>query len=300
MTLDDAPTTPQHGEEFAAAIAAAGVRPRIAVTLGSGLGDALAAWPVIGRWPWASFMPVQAGEVPGHRREFMLVACGAVPVLLVSGRLHYYQGVSIAAVAGYVRLLHHAGITTLILTNAAGGLNPDFCVGDLMVLTDHLNLPGLAGHHPLRGGPNFLDSTNVYAPRLRSRAHAAAASGGIVLREGVYAMVGGPSYETPAEQRFLRAIGADAVGMSTAPEALVARQCGMEVLAFSSITNVAGAESLTHAEVLHEGARVARRLATVLERLIPEIDQETAGELTARNLQYGIVKEEATHGSDDA
>ncbi len=274
MMPDGAPTPARHGEDFAAVIQATGASPRIAVTLGSGLGGALAAWPVIGRWPWSAFMPVEAGEVPGHRREFALASCGGVPVLLVGGRLHYYQGVSIATVAGYVRLLHGAGIATLILTNAAGGLNPDFGVGDLMVLTDHLNLPGLTGHHPLRGGPHFLDSTLLYAPHLRARAHAAAASAGIVLREGVYAMVGGPSYETPAEQRFLRAVGADAVGMSTAPETLVARQCGMDVLAFSSITNVAGAASLSHAEVLREGARAAGRLATLLERLIPEIDEE--------------------------
>lgn len=124
----------------------------------------------------------------------------------------------------------------------------------------------------MRGGPNFLDCTHVYAPHLRARAHAAAASAGIVLREGVYAMVSGPTYETPAEQRFLRALGADAVGMSTAPEALVARHLGMDVLAFSSITNVVGAESVSHAEVLAEGALVAARLATILELLVPELD----------------------------
>jgi purine-nucleoside phosphorylase len=267
-------TTPDPETAFAAVIEATGTQPRIAVTLGSGLGDALAAWPVIGRWSWSSFMRSDAGDVPGHRREFALVNCGTVPILLVSGGLHSYQGVSIAAVTEYVRLLHHARITTLILTNAAGGLNPDYGVGDLMVLGDHINLPGLIGHNPLRGGPNFLDCTHVYTPHLRARAHIAAASAGIVLREGVYAMVGGPSYETPAEQRFLRAIGADAVGMSTAPEALVARCCGMDVLAFSSITNIVGAESLSHTDVVHQGAQSAKRLAAILERLIPEIDEE--------------------------
>lgn len=274
MMRADVPTTSDAETAFAAAIAGTGVRPRIAVTLGSGLGDALAAWPVIARWPWSSFIPTDASEVPGHRREFVLATCDAVPILLVSGRLHYYQGIRIADVAGYVRLLHRAGITTLLLTNAAGGLNPEFGVGDLMVVTDHINLPGLAGLNPLRGGPDFLDCTHIYAPHLRARAHTAAASAGIVLREGIYAMVGGPSYETPAEQHFLRAIGADAVGMSTAPEALVARHYGMNVLAFSSITNVAGAEFLSHADVLHEGTYVAKRLAIVLERLIPEIDRE--------------------------
>ncbi len=262
---------PKSGQTLATALAAAGSAPRVAVTLGSGLGDALAGWPVRARWPWSTFLPLpfEANAVPGHRREFVLTECAGVPVLLVSGRLHFYQGITMETVTGYVRLLASAGITTLILTNAAGGLNPEFRVGDLMLLTDHLNLPGLAGQHPLRGGPHFLDSTAIYAPHLRAQAHAAAAGVGLTLREGVYAMVGGPSYETPAEQRFLRALGADAVGMSTAPEALVARHCGMAVLAFSSITNVAGAASVSHTEVLGEGARVAARLATLLETLIP-------------------------------
>ncbi len=270
--MDDQSNGDRERTTLAAAIQATGLRPRIAVTLGSGLGDALARWPVVARWPWSAFLDVAAGEVPGHRREFVLAMCGGVPVLLVSGRLHFYQGVPIEAVGAYVRLLADANIRTLILTNAAGGLNPEFRVGDLMVLSDHINLPGLAGANPLRGGPHFLDCTSIYTPHLRARAHGAAAGAGIVLREGIYAMVGGPTYETPAEQRFLRALGADAVGMSTAPEALVARQCGMEVLAFSSITNVAGAESVSHTEVLAEGAQVAVRLATMLERLLPELN----------------------------
>jgi purine-nucleoside phosphorylase len=256
---------------LADAIRTTGAAPRIAITLGSGLGDALASWPVHARWPWSDFVAIDAGEVPGHRRAFIVAACGGVPVLLVSGRVHYYQGVGIETVGAYVHLLADADIRTIVLTNAAGGLNPDFRVGDLMMLTDHINMPGMIGANPLRGGPNFLDCTHVYAPHLRARAHAAAASAGIVLREGVYAMVGGPTYETPAEQRFLRALGADAVGMSTAPEALVARHRGMDVLAFSSITNVAGAEAVSHQEVLMEGAQVASRLATLLEMLIPEL-----------------------------
>lgn len=267
-----------------AAIQATGTEPQIAITLGSGLGDALAAWPVVARWPWSAFLDVAAGDVPGHRREFVLAECDGVPVLLVSGRLHYYQGVEIEAVASYVRLLAGAQLSALVLTNAAGGLNPEFQVGDLMVLSDHINLPGLIGQNPLRGGPNFLDCTTIYAPHLRALAHGAAANAGIVLREGVYAMVGGPTYETPAEQRFLRALGADAVGMSTAPEALVAHQAGMHVLGLSSITNMAGAASVSHAEVLAEGAHVAIRLAMLLERLIPEL-HASCQSLTARMLQ---------------
>lgn len=256
---------------FRAALAAVGEMPRIAVTLGSGLGDALAGWHVQGSWPWSDFLTVSAGEVPGHRRAFVRVETGGVPVLLVAGRLHLYQGVPVERLGEYVRLLAAVGVRTLVLTNAAGGLNPAFRVGDLMLIADHLNLPGLAGQHPLRGGPRFLDCTEVYAASLRAVAHASAAKVGQTLREGVYATVAGPGYETPAEQRMLRLLGADAVGMSTAPEALVARQCGLDVLAFSSITNVAGASAVSHTEVLREGAAVAVRLATLLAALIPEI-----------------------------
>lgn len=269
MVSDEQPE--QRSEAFLDALRAAGAMPRVAITLGSGLGGALGAWTVIARWPWEDFLTVAADAVPGHERAFILAACGGVPALLVSGRLHYYQGVGMDDLTAYVRLLASADVATLVLTNAAGGLNPDYRVGDLMVLADHLNLPGLAGQHPLRGGPHFLDSTHLYAPSLRALAHGAAANAGFVLREGVYAMVGGPSYETPAEQRFLRALGADAVGMSTAPETLVARHCGMEVLAFSSITNIAGASSVSHAEVLAAGVPAAVRLAALLERLLPAL-----------------------------
>jgi purine-nucleoside phosphorylase len=252
---------------------AAGRVPPVAITLGSGLGAALDGWNIVARWPWSDFLSVTAGEVPGHRRELILAEADGRRVLLVSGRLHFYQGVGMDEVTAYVRLLADAGVHTLVLTNAAGGLNPEFQVGDLMVIADHINMPGLAGQHPLRGGAHFLDSTNIYAPSLRAFAHRAAASAGFVLREGVYAMVGGPSYETPAEQRLLRALGADAVGMSTVPEALVARHRGMEVLAFSSITNVAGAASVSHTEVLAAGAQVAQRLAAILRVLLPDLDQ---------------------------
>ncbi len=256
---------------FRAALRTAGAMPQVAITLGSGLGDALAGWTVRGRWPWSDFVSVSAGEVPGHRREFILAEGGGVPVLLVSGRLHLYQGVPVERLGDYVRLLAGSGIGTLILTNAAGGLNADFRVGDLMVIADHLNFPGFAGEHALRGGPNFVDCTAIYTPHLREAAHAAADRAGFTLRDGVYAMVAGPGYETPAEQRLLRLLGADAVGMSTVPEALVARQLGLDVLGFSSITNVAGAASLSHDEVLREGAQVAVRLAALLDVLLPAL-----------------------------
>ena len=275
---------PIDSEGFIAALATAGAAPRVAITLGSGLGDALASWRVRARWPWSAFLAVRAGEIPGHQREFVLAETSGIPVLLVSGRLHFYQGVGAAAVTAYVRLLGAAGVTTLILTNAAGGLNPEFRVGDLMVIADHLNLPGMTGQNPLSCGPNFVDATAIYTPHLRALAHGAASGLGMVLREGIYAMVAGPSYETPAEQRMLRALGADAVGMSTAPEALVARQLGMAVLGFSTITNVAGAPSVSHDEVMREGAQVSARLATLLAALMPDLVGKS---IAARKLRTG-------------
>jgi purine-nucleoside phosphorylase len=272
VPMGDAPV--MSAKAFREALEAAGGVPRAAVVLGSGLGDALAGWPVDARWSWAEFLavPVVPG-VPGHRREFVRARAGdaGTPVLLVAGRLHLYQGVVVERLGDYVRLLAAVGVETLVLTNAAGGLNPAFRVGDLMLISDHLNLPGLAGNHPLRGGPHFLDCTAVYDPALRTAAYAAAEQTGQSLREGVYAMVAGPGYETPAEQRMLRTLGADAVGMSTAPEALVARQCDLRVLGFSSITNVAGAATISHAEVLRDGAGIATRLAALLVALLPEI-----------------------------
>jgi purine-nucleoside phosphorylase len=165
------------------------------------------------------------------------------------------------------------GIKTLILTNAAGGLNPDLRAGDLMLITDHINLPGLAGLSPLMGG-GFLDLRQAYDPDLGNRALRAAAQLGLTLRPGVYAMVVGPSYETPAEARLLQALGADAVGMSTVPEVLAARQAGLRVLALSLITNpaLASAEPLSHQMVLAQAEAAAPKTRALLEAIIGSLE----------------------------
>ena len=190
--------------------------------------------------------------------------------------------ISPSDIAFPTRVLGLLGVKTLIVTNAAGGLNPQFAIGDLMLIADHINFPGLAGLSPLRGeggaafGNRFIDPKDAYDANLRRRAAAIAARDGLTLREGVYAMVAGPSFETLAEIRMLRAVGADAVGMSTVPEVLAASQLGMRVLGISCITNLvlpeAGLSAITsHGEVLETGLAAGPRLASLVEALIQEI-----------------------------
>ncbi|HXF64245.1 MAG TPA: purine-nucleoside phosphorylase, partial [Caldilineaceae bacterium] len=212
---------------------------------------------------------------PGHTGRLVLGQLAGVPVCVMQGRFHYYEGYSLQQVTFPIRVMQRMGVHTLILTNAAGGLNPAFAVGDLMVLEDHINFLGMAGHNPLRGpnldefGVRFPAANRAYSRRLRELAVDVAAEQGLVLRRGVYCMVGGPNFETPAEIRMLRALGADAVGMSTVPEALVAHHAGMDVLAISTITNVAidridAAYEPTHEEVQQAGALIVPRLTTLL------------------------------------
>jgi purine-nucleoside phosphorylase len=206
---------------------------------------------------------------------------GGVCVCVMQGRVHYYEGYTLAEVTMPIRAMRLLGIQTLLLTNAAGGIRADLRVGDLMALTDHINLPGLVGNHPLRGpneerfGPRFPAMSNAYDPGLLELARAEARAQGIALQEGVYVMVSGPSYETPAEIRFLRAIGADAVGMSTAPEVVSARHAGMRVLAISLISNIAldtppaqASVEATHNEVLEAGQLAGPRLGALLEGVL--------------------------------
>ena len=248
-------------------------RPVVAVVLGSGLGalaDAVSAPIVV---PFAAVSGLTAATVAGHAGRLLFGTLAGVPCAVLQGRLHFYEGHDMATVTFAVRLLHALGIETLILTNAAGGLNPDYRAGDLMLIRDHLFLPGLAGFHPLRGpndaslGPRFPAMVDAYDARLRALAHTVASARSLTLREGVYAMVAGPSYETSAELRFLRLAGADAVGMSTCPETVVARHAGMRVLGISLVANMALAdrpEILTHEQVVV----AARESATALSGLI--------------------------------
>jgi len=203
-------------------------------------------------------------------------------VVVMQGRVHYYEGYEMAEVTLPVRVMQALGVGTLIVTNAAGGLNPDFTPGDLMLITDHINLVGMTGHSPLLGpnidelGPRFPGMSHAYSPVLCETARRVAGEKGLALCEGVYACVAGPSYETPAEVRFLRSIGADAVGMSTASEVVVARHGGLPVLGVSGITNVAASEpsmgrDTTHEEVLEAGKVIGPKMMTLLMGVLAEL-----------------------------
>lgn len=257
-------------------------QPTIGLVLGSGLSglaDAVVAPDIISNetiphWP--------VSTVAGHQGRLVIGSLEDKTVLVLQGRSHYYEGYTMSQITLPVRVMHRLGIRTLIVTNAAGGINAAFTPGDIMLIRDHLNLPGMAGHNPLRGpnddsaGPRFPDMTQPYDPELRQIAHAVAAELGFALQEGVYSFVAGPSYETPAELRFLRTIGADAVGMSTVPSVIVARHASMRVVGFSTITNMAVPDPapgtvLTHDEVLETGKIVIPRLTALIHNLVKRL-----------------------------
>jgi len=253
--------------------------PRLAIILGSGLGgvvELLDAEPRIAI-PYAEIPHIPVATVAGHAGELVAGIVAGIPVLLLSGRAHPYEGWSQRQVTILPRACLSLGIGTLVVTNASGGINPEFDPGDLMLIADVINLSAdnpLAGPNIDRLGPRFVSMTDALDADLRARAGAAAGRAGISLREGVYLMLTGPSYETRAELRMLRTLGADAVGMSTVPEVLVARQQGVRVLGFSLITNKATPEmegEVTHEEVLAMGPIGAARLLAVLRELMPEL-----------------------------
>ncbi len=254
-------------------------RPRAGLVLGSGLGglaDALEARDVIDSraipgWPHST--------VEGHSGNLVLGLLEGQTVIAQQGRVHFYEGYSPQQIVFPVRVMIRLGIEILILSNAAGGLRPGWRTGDLMLLNDHINLPGMAGANPLMGpnderfGPRFPGMSRAYDRDLRERARRVAAEAGIILHEGVYFCLSGPNFETPAEIRMLRVIGADAVGMSTAPEVVVARHAGVRVMACSGITNVAIDEINTdleasHEEVLEAGQTLVPRLTTILRGVL--------------------------------
>jgi purine-nucleoside phosphorylase len=255
-----------------------GLTPEVALILGSGLGDladeitdpCVVSYKDIPNFPRST--------VAGHAGQLVIGRLQGVPVVAMRGRVHYYEGYDLADVTLPVRVMRRLGARTLIVTNAAGGLNEQYLTGDLMVLTDHLNLMGMAGHSPLLGpddpalGVRFLDMLDAYDAQLRRLAQAAAAEHGFALREGVYAMVGGPAYETMAEIRFLQVAGADAVGMSTIPEVIVARHEKMRVLGLSAITDMAvgtnAVHEISHADVLAAAERIKPRLAAVVRGVL--------------------------------
>jgi purine-nucleoside phosphorylase len=260
------------------------VLPKVGIVLGSGLGPLAdeVADPVV--VPYAETPHFPISTAPGHSGQLVSGTLEGVPVAMMRGRAHYYEGYTLQQVTFPIRTLRRLGAEVLIVTNAAGGLNEAYRTGDLMVLRDHINLMALAGLNPLVGpdepelGVRFLDVTDAYDPELRVRSLELGTELGLRVHEGVYAVVAGPSFETPAEIRYLRLIGADAVGMSTAPEVIVARQERMRVLAISVITNVP-TDAAAGPEVSHEGVlTVAERAAPGLRGIIRGVIRGLSGE----------------------
>jgi len=251
--------------------------PDVAIVLGSGLGGFASSLGNALSIPYGDIPNWPDANVVGHEGRLVIGEIAGRCVAALSGRAHFYEGHELRTVTFATRVLGMLGVKTLILTNAAGGINTAFAPGDLMVIDDHINLLGsnpLVGPNDERFGVRFPDLTHVYSPRLRRVADDTAAAQGIALRHGVYAACHGPSYETPAEVRYLRLIGADAVGMSTVPEAIVARHMGIEVLGISCITNFAAGvlpQPLNHGEVLETAQRVRLTFIALLKGVIAGI-----------------------------
>jgi purine-nucleoside phosphorylase len=253
------------------------VRPKTAIVLGSGLGDFADTLHDSIAMPCGDVPHWPASRVVGHTGRLVFGYVAGRPIAVLAGRVHFYEGRGIAPVVFATRVMGRLGVQEMILTNAAGGINTSFASGALMVIDDHINLLGtnpLIGPNDERFGPRFPDMTEVYSPRLRAIADAAAHARGIPVKHGVYVAVHGPSYETPAEIRYMRTIGADAVGMSTVPEALAARHMNLEVLAISCITNMAAGvlpQLLNHEEVLETARRVRGSFISLLEGIIERL-----------------------------
>lgn len=251
--------------------------PSIAVVLGSGLGAFAERLDGALRVPYTEIPHWPASTVVGHAGTLVCGVSASRRVLTLAGRAHVYEGHDLPTVTFATRVLGRLGVKTLVLTNAAGGINTSFTPGTLMVIDDHINLMGsnpLVGPNDERFGVRFPDMTAVYAPRLRAIVDEAAAAAGVGVRHGIYVGLHGPSYETPAEIRFLRTIGADAVGMSTVPEAIVARHMGLDVLGISCITNPAAGvlpELLHHDDVMEVARRVSGEFMVLLEAIVARV-----------------------------
>lgn len=247
-------------------------RPKIGLILGSGLGDFASVLEHASSVPYAEVPHFPTSSVEGHAGRLVVGNIGDEPIIALQGRVHAYEGYTPQQVIFPTRVLCLLGVRALVVTNAAGGINPDLLAGDLMAITDHLNLAGwnaLTGPNEERLGPRFPDMSKAYDPRLLALIEAAAKNKGIALKRGIYAMASGPSYETPAEVRALRTLGADAVGMSTVPEVTAAVHMGVRVAGISCITNLAagiGDKPLSHREV----AETAQRARGVFQALLCE------------------------------
>lgn len=252
-------------------------QPKIGIILGSGLGDLANEIENKVEIPYCQIPHFSCSTAPGHRGQLVCGQLKGKDVVCMQGRLHYYEGHTMQSIIFPVRVMKQLGVQTLILTNAAGGINTGFQVGDLMLIQDHINFLGfnpLIGANDHRIGPRFCDMTYAYTPALQKLARQAASELGIPLREGVYLACTGPSFETPAEIRAFRALGADAVGMSTVPEVIAASHCGMQVLAFSLITNMAAGvldQKLTEEEVIVIGKQQGHVLQALVCNLLSRL-----------------------------
>jgi purine-nucleoside phosphorylase len=255
-------------------------RPQIGIILGSGLGALAASIESSTIIPYTEIEDWPSTTVIGHQGHLIMGKFDGKEVIVMQGRAHYYEGYSIAQVALPVRVFQRLGVEILIVTNAAGAVNPNFNPGELMLITDHINLIGMSGLNPLRGpnldeiGPRFPDMSRAYDPVLMDIARKVAAEEKLTLHEGVYVSLAGPSFESPADLRFLRIIGADAVGMSTVPEVVTARHGGTRVLGFSGISNKAnldGQTITTHEEVLQAGKELSPKLTTLIRGVLQRL-----------------------------
>jgi len=266
-------------EECARAIAqkAPGFSPKLAVILGSGLGEFADSFENKQVIPYTELPHFPSSSVAGHAGRLVLGHVGGAPVLAMQGRVHFYEGYSPFQVAFPARVLCAMGIKTLLVTNAAGGVKVGLRPGDLMAITDHINFSGfnaLVGPNDERMGPRFPDMSTAYHPGLTDMLCEMAAQQNVTLQRGVYAMVSGPSYETPAEIRALRTLGADAVGMSTVPEVIAAGHMGVRVVGISCITNLAagmGDKPLSHEEVAETAHRVRHTFSRLLSGFLPQV-----------------------------
>lgn len=254
---------------------AGGIAPQVGVVLGSGLGSFADSFEGLVSIPYQEIPHFPRSSVPGHPGHLAIGKMGGVPSVAMQGRVHYYEGYTPSQVAYPARVLCALGVRILVVTNASGGINPSFVPGDLMAIVDHINLTGwnpLVGPNDDRLGPRFPDMTAAYDSALTALLLDAGKSCNVPIKRGVYALLTGPSYETPAEIHALRTLGADAVGMSTVPEVIVARHMNVKVVGISCITNLAagiGRKPITHEEVSETANRVRGAFCAVLARFIP-------------------------------
>ena len=253
------------------------VEPVVGIILGSGLNGLAESVKDAVYIPYNKLPYFPVSTVEGHVGRFVIGMLEDKPVLIMQGRIHFYEGYPMDQVILPVRVMQRLGISSMIVTNAAGGVNPDFVPGDVMLIIDHLNLMGMSGLNPLMGpnlneiGPRFPDMSQAYDREYADTARKVAGENGITLREGIYAGLSGPSFETPADLRYLRGVGTDAVGMSTVPEVTIARHGNMRVLGFSGISNKAnldGSTITTHEEVIEAGKVITPKIEKIIRGVL--------------------------------